>query len=138
MKKTIISGLLAALLSTSALADNYGFEDGNTTGWTLGGTTNTTSLSNNQITTNGVGVVLINGTVKFNASNWNAVGSPTLQNGQTNPYYQPAVTAKQWQFSPYGTYMLGIQAGSSANNSFDHMTGALGLTSNENTAIKNS
>ena len=33
MKKTIIASLAAAMLSASAIAQNIGFEDGNTTGW---------------------------------------------------------------------------------------------------------
>ena len=45
MKQKLIATIVAALLSTSALAQNYGFEDGNLTGWTVGGITAIFALS---------------------------------------------------------------------------------------------
>lgn len=126
MKKTLLAGIIAAMLSSPfALAQNYGFEDGTTSGWTVGGDTgptpNTGTVpgfvdSNNQprtvnlITQQGMGVKVLNGPIAFQADSYGAMGSQFLSDGVTpNPYYQPAVTPKTWVFSPYGTYMVGLQ-----------------------------
>jgi autotransporter-associated beta strand protein len=112
MKKKLIATIVAALLSSSALAQNYGFEDGTLTGWTVGGDTGATPTTGtvtgftgtvNNITQQGMGVKLLNGPIAFQAQSYNAVGTPGTD------YYQPAVTAKTWVFSPYGNYMVGLQ-----------------------------
>ena len=112
MKKQLIATIVAAMLSTSAMAQNYGFEDGTLTGWTVGGDTGATPTTGtvtgftgtvNNITQQGMGVKLLNGPIAFQAQSYNAVGTPGTD------YYQPAVTAKTWVFSPYGSYMVGLQ-----------------------------
>ena len=112
MKKQLIATIVAAMLSSSALAQNYGFEDGTLTGWTVGGDTGATPTTGtvtgftgtvNNITQQGMGVKLLNGPIAFQAQSYNAVGTPGTD------YYQPAVTAKTWVFSPYGNYMVGLQ-----------------------------
>ena len=112
MKQKLIATIVAALLSTSALAQNYGFEDGTLTGWTVGGDTGATPTTGtvtgftgtvNNITQQGMGVKLLNGPIAFQAGSYGAMGTPGTD------YYQPAVTAKTWVFSPYGNYMVGLQ-----------------------------
>lgn len=112
MKKQLIATIVAAMLSTSAIAQNYGFEDGTLTGWTVGGDTGPTPTTGtvtgftgtvNNITQQGMGVKLLNGPIAFQASSHGAMGTPG------SDYYQPAVTPKTWVFSPYGNYMVGLQ-----------------------------
>lgn len=121
----------AGLATVSSIADT-GFEDGTLSGWNKGSQTGTFSGSN--ISQDGTGVNLISGPVTFNASAYDEVGSPTLQNGSANPYYAPAVVATTWTFSPFGTYASLLQP--TGNHSFDSATNALGLSSSENQAIK--
>jgi autotransporter-associated beta strand protein len=117
------------------MAQNYGFEDGNLTGWTVGGDAGATPTTGtvtgftgtvNNITQQGMGVKLLNGPIAFQAQSYNAVGTPGTD------YYQPAVTAKTWVFSPYGNYMVGLQP--NAGQSAAAFT-ALGLTSTSVDAI---
>ena len=77
MKKTLLATVVAILLSSPAMAQNYGFEDGNLTGWTVGGDTGSTPTTGtvtgftgtvNNITQQGMGVKLLNGPIAFQAS----------------------------------------------------------------------
>ena len=135
LKKTLLATTVAILLSSPVMAQNYGFEDGNLTGWTVGGDTGATPTTGtvngftgtvNNITQQGMGVKLLNGPIAFQAGSHQAVGTPGTD------YYQPAVTPKTWVFSPYGTYMVGLQPnqGQSAAAFTD-----LGLTSASVAAI---
>jgi autotransporter-associated beta strand protein len=112
MKKTLLATVVAILLSSPTMAQNYGFEDGNLSGWTVGGDTGPTPTTGtvngftgtvNNITQQGMGVKLLNGPIAFQAQAYGAMGTPGTD------YYQPAVTAKTWVFSPYGNYMVGLQ-----------------------------
>lgn len=123
------------LTSSSSSADSVSdasFEDGSLSSWNIG--TQTGSLTGGIITGNGTGVTLINSAVTFNASARGAVGSPTLSDGSPNPYYAPAVAATTWSFSPYGTYGVALQP--TGPITFDAATTALGLTSEQNSALK--
>jgi autotransporter-associated beta strand protein len=136
MKKTLIATLVAMVLSSPLLAsENYGFEDGNLSGWTIGGDAGATPTTGtvtgftgtvNNITQQGMGVKLLNGPIAFQAQSHGAVGTPGTD------YYQPAVTPKTWVFSPYGNYMVGLQP--NAGQSAAAFT-ALGLTSTSVGAI---
>ena len=135
MKQKLIATIVAALLSTSALAQNYGFEDGNLSGWTVGGDTGATPTTGtvtgftgtvNNITQQGMGVKLLNGPIAFQAQSHGAMGTPGTD------YYQPAVTPKTWVFSPYGNYMVGLQP--NQGQSAAAFT-ALGLTTTSVSAI---
>lgn len=112
LKKTLLATTVAILLSSPVMAQNYGFEDGNLTGWTVGGDTGATPTTGtvtgftgtvNNITQQGMGVKILNGPIAFQAGSHQAVGTPGTD------YYQPAVTPKTWVFSPYGNYMVGLQ-----------------------------
>jgi hypothetical protein len=87
--------LALALVSTHALAQNLGFETGNTSGWTTSG-----------------GEVAV-------------VGSTTVSPGG----------GKTWVINPYGTKMGQIQP--TGGIQFNAATTSLGLSSAENTAIRN-
>ncbi len=90
---------------------NLGFESGTTQNWTISngtGTEKTTGWSDN-----GDGV--------------------NTTKGMTN--YQPG-GGKAWSVTPYGQYMMVIQAGG-ASPTFDASMTSLGLTATEVTAIKN-
>jgi hypothetical protein len=135
LKKTLLATTVAILLSSPVMAQNYGFEDGNLTGWTIGGDTGATPTTGtvtgftgtvNNITQQGMGVKLLNGPIAFQAGSHGAMGTPG------SDYYQPAVTAKTWVFSPYGNYMVGLQP--NAGQSSAAFT-ALGLTSTSVSAI---
>ena len=93
----------------SAIANaNYGFESGLGAEWQIGGTTGTQS-----------------------ATAWNATGvGVSVVTGVTN--YSPG-GGYTWNITPYGTKMASIQGGGLA---FDQITSGLGLSSVENTAIK--
>ena len=90
---------------------NLGFETGTTQNWTI---------------SNGTG------TEKTSAWGSNGEGVQTTK-GMTN--YQPG-GGKSWTVTPYGTYMLVIQAGGGSPN-FDPAMTSLGLTTTEITAIRN-
>ena len=90
---------------------NFGFETGTTANWTISngtGTEKTTGWSDN-----GDGV--------------------TTSKGMTN--YSPG-GGKTWTVTPYGTYMMVIQAGGDSPN-FDPAMASLGLTTTQVTEIKN-
>jgi hypothetical protein len=130
MKKTMIAATVAALMSTSALAQwtdsNMGFESGNTSGWTISDQGTMTGT----ITQNGSGASLITGspgTVTFNAGSHPGAG----QSGSA--YYQPPVSPATWQFSAYGNSMLALQPGPS--NQWNTVGTTLGLTSSQITSL---
>lgn len=127
----MFSGGISSVASAQYVA-NADFEDGSLAGWQKGSQTG--SLDNGTITGGGTGVTLINGAVTFNAGAHGAVGSPTLGDGSTNPYYQPAVTAASWSFSPYGTYGVALQP--NGNQQFGAALTALGISSVDETALR--
>jgi hypothetical protein len=66
------------------------------------------------------------------AANWSSGSGAAVVTGLQ---YTPA-SGKSWAVTPYGTYMLSLQPGGSSPT-FDSATTSLGLTSAQNTAIKN-
>jgi len=108
MKKILLSLLLgttAIMASGQTAPDNIGFEAGNASSWTISNTTG--------------------------AANWNSGSGAAVVTGLE---HTPG-GGKAWTVTPYGTYMMSIQAGSDAPT-FDATTSSLGLTSTQNTAIK--
>ena len=66
------------------------------------------------------------------AANWSAGSGAAIVTGlQHTPD-----SGKSWTVTPYGSYMLSLQPGS-GSPTFDSATTSLGLTSTQNTAIKN-
>lgn len=112
MKKllSILIMLMWGSLLHAQTASNYGFEDGNYTGWTVsnGSTTLRTTWGDS-----GPGVQVTTG----------------VQN------YCPG-GGKCWTITPYGTYMLSVQAGGSSPQFNAAMT-TLGLSSSDITTIRN-
>lgn len=111
--RNIIAFILLVLSWSSwvnAQVTNYGFENGNYSGWTVsnGSTTLRTTWSDN-----GAGVQVTTG----------------MQN------YCPG-GGKCWTVTPYGTYMVAVQAGSGSPN-FDSAMTTLGLTASTITSIRN-
>jgi len=107
------------------------FETGDTSGWNTGTQTGTLDST---ITGQGTGVSVVDNPVIFNADSFPAVGSPTLQDGSPNPYHAPAVTPTTWEFAPYGTAGAALQP--NGQQTFNQATEALGLTPEQNQAIK--
>lgn len=66
------------------------------------------------------------------AANWNAGSGAAVVTGLQ---HTPG-SGKSWTVTPYGSYMLSLQPGS-GSPTFDSATASLGLTSAQNTAIKN-
>jgi hypothetical protein len=66
------------------------------------------------------------------AANWNSGSGAAVVTGLQ---HTPG-GGKSWTVAPYGTYMLSLQPGSGAPT-FDSATTSLGLTTAQNTAIKN-
>lgn len=97
--------------SPTATNANFGFETGTTANWTV---------------SNGTG------TAKTSAWGSNGEGVQT-STGMSN--YQPG-GGKSWSVTPYGTYMMVIQAGGGSPN-FDPAMTSLGLTSGQITEIRN-
>jgi LPXTG-motif cell wall-anchored protein len=131
------TGVFALFSSTPFVASadvisSTDFETGTLNGWNKSPVSGTSALTT--ITQEGSGVNIATGNISFSAPSHNAVGSPTLSNGQPNPYHAPAVTPTTWTFSPYGTYAASLQP--SGSPTFDNATSALGLTPTQNTAIK--
>lgn len=90
---------------------NLGFETGTTQNWTIS-----------------------NGTGTEKTSGWSSNGEGVqTSKGMTN--YQPG-GGKTWTVTPYGTYMMVIQAGGGSPN-FDPAMTSLGMTNTEITAIRN-
>jgi hypothetical protein len=106
--------ILAALLffiSVPAGAQNMGFENGNYTNWTVS-----------------------NGSTTVKTGGWSDNGSGAQVTTGVNNYCPGG--GKCWTITPYGTYMLAIQAGG-GSPSFDSSMSTLGFTSAETTSIKN-
>ena len=122
----------APFVASADVISSTDFETGTLNGWNKSPVSGTTALTT--ITQEGSGVNIATGSISFSAPSHNAVGSPTLSNGQPNPYHAPAVTPTTWTFSPYGTYAASLQP--SGSPTFDNATSALGLTPTQNTAIK--
>jgi LPXTG-motif cell wall-anchored protein len=122
----------APFIASADVISSTDFETGTLNGWNKSPVSGTSALTT--ITQEGSGVNIATGNISFSAPSHGAVGSPTLGNGQPNPYYAPAVIPTTWTFSPYGTYAASLQP--SGSPTFDNATSALGLTPNQNTAIK--
>ena len=106
--------ILAALLffmSVPAAAQNMGFENGNYTNWTVS-----------------------NGSTTVKTNGWSDSGSGAQVTTGMNNYCPGG--GKCWTVTPYGTYMLAVQAGN-GSPSFDSSMSTLGFTSSEATSIKN-
>jgi hypothetical protein len=106
--------ILAALLffmSVPAAAQNMGFENGNYTNWTVS-----------------------NGSTTVKTNGWSESGSGAQVTTGMNNYCPGG--GKCWTVTPYGTYMLAVQAGN-GSPSFDSSMSTLGFTSAETTSIKN-
>ena len=113
--KTLIKTLFIILclgFSQQALAQvtNYGFENGDYSGWTVS-----------------------NGSTTLK-TNWSPDGAGVqVTTGMTN--YCPG-GGKCWTVTPYGSYMVAVQAGGTSPN-FDNAMTTLGLQSSQITSIKN-
>ena len=114
MKKILLLALLFCLPAYSAVVGGTGtdWETGALTGWTAGGGS-TAAVKSTGWSDSGIGVA--------------------VSGGLTN--YSPG-GGKTWTVLPYGTYMGTIQAGN-GSVTFDSAVTSLGLSSGENTAIKN-
>ncbi len=95
----------------SPQGDNLGFELGNTNNWTIS-----------------------NGTGTEKTSGWSSEGEG-VQTSKGVINYQPG-GGKTWNVTPYGTYMMAIQAGA-GSPTFDSAGASLGLTATQITEIKN-
>lgn len=104
--------LLILISCSTVYANDVGWESGTLNGWVAGGGSMTTVKTGGWSPT-GNGVAVATG----------------VQN------YSPG-GGKTWTINPYGSYMGSIQPGA-GSVSFDSTTTSLGLTSVENTAIKN-
>lgn len=106
----VVLFLLTISAQVNAQVVNYGFENGNYTGWTVsnGSTTLRTTWGSN-----GSGVQVTTG----------------MQN------YCPG-GGKCWTITPYGTYMAAVQAGG-GSPTFDNAMTTLGLAGSAITSIKN-
>jgi fibronectin-binding autotransporter adhesin len=110
MKKLIALFLLFFAMPVFAQATNLGFENGNYTGWTVS-----------------------NGSTTLK-TNWSSDGSGVqVTTGMTN--YCPG-GGKCWTVTPYGSYMVSLQAGGSSPG-FDSAMSTLGLQGSTITSIKN-
>lgn len=111
--KNIITFILLVLSWSSwanAQVTNYGFENGDYSGWTV--SNGSTTLKNN----------------------WSPDGAGVqVTTGMTN--YCPG-GGKCWTVTPYGSYMVSVQAGGGSPN-FDSAMTTLGLQSSQITSIKN-
>jgi len=110
MKKLIALFLLFFSFPAFAQVTNYGFENGDYAGWTVsnGSTTLRTSWGSNG-------------------------GGVQVTSGMTN--YCPG-GGKCWTVTPYGSYMVSVQAGGGSPN-FDNAMTTLGLAGSAITSIKN-
>ena len=107
-----MSGLVAALVSTTAMADltsDLSFGTGDYNGWTAGPSTYTQT---GNYSGNGLGVATVTGTQTVSCCGTNT-----------------------WAVNPYtGSYMVGLQPGNSIQN-YSSMTSALGLSDASITAL---
>lgn len=111
--KNIISFILLVLSWSSwanAQVTNYGFENGDYSGWTV---SNGSTTLRNSWSPNGAGVQVTSG----------------MQN------YCPG-GGKCWTVTPYGSYMVSVQAGN-GSPTFDNAMTTLGLAGSAITSIKN-
>jgi hypothetical protein len=110
MKKLIALFLLFFAMPVFAQATNLGFENGNYTGWTVSNGSTTARTS------------------------WSDSGSGAqVTTGMTN--YCPG-GGKCWTVTPYGSYMVSLQAGGGSPG-FDGAMTTLGLTGSTITSIRN-
>lgn len=110
MKRLVALFLLFFAMPVFAQVTNYGFENGDYTGWTV--SNGSTTLRNS----------------------WSDSGSGVqVTTGMTN--YCPG-GGKCWTVTPYGSYMVSLQAGGSSPG-FDSAMTTLGLQSSTITSIKN-
>ena len=110
MKKLFALFLLLFAMPAFAQVTNYGFENGDYAGWTV--SNGSTTLRNS----------------------WSDSGSGVqVTTGMTN--YCPG-GGKCWTVTPYGSYMVSLQAGGSSPG-FDSAMTTLGLQSSTITSIKN-
>lgn len=110
MKKLIALFLLLFAFPAAAQVTNYGFENGDYSGWTVS-----------------------NGSTALRTS-WGSTGSGVqVTNGMTN--YCPG-GGLCWTITPYGSYMVSIQAGG-GSPMFDSAMSGLGLSPSQITTIKN-
>ena len=110
MKKLIALFLLFFVMPAFAQVTNYGFENGNYTGWTVSNGSTTARTS------------------------WSDSGSGAqVTTGMTN--YCPG-GSKCWTVTPYGSYMVSLQAGGGSPG-FDGAMTTLGLTGSTITSIRN-
>ena len=110
MKKLIALFLLLFSYPVLAQVTNYGFENGDYSGWTVS-----------------------NGSTTLK-TNWSSDGSGVqVTSGMTN--YCPG-GGKCWTVTPYGSYMVAVQAGGGSPN-FDSAMTTLGLAGSAITSIKN-
>jgi len=111
MRKILAALLFFIGVPAAAQEANYGFESGNYTNWTVS-----------------------NGSTAVKTSGWSDSGSGAqVTTGVQN--FCPG-GGKCWTITPYGTYMLSIQAGG-GSPTFDNSMSTLGFTSTETTSIKN-
>ena len=104
--------LVSFVFCATVYANDVGWESGTLNGWTIGGGS-VAGVKTGGWSSNGSGVAVTTG----------------VQN------YSPG-GGKTWTINPYGSYMGSIQPGT-GSVSFDSTTASLGLTSVENSAIKN-
>jgi hypothetical protein len=110
MKKLIALFLLFFAVPAFAQVTNYGFENGDYAGWTVS-----------------------NGSTALK-TNWGSDGSGVqVTTGMTN--YCPG-GGKCWTVTPYGSYMVSLQAGGGSPG-FDGAMSTLGLTGSTITSIRN-
>jgi hypothetical protein len=110
MKKLLI--VFLTFFCNPTYAADIGWETGTLNGWTVGGGSIAT-VKTDGWSSNGVGVAVTTGVQNFSPGGGNT-----------------------WTINPYGSYMGSIQPGT-GSTTFDSATVGLGLTSVENTAIKN-
>jgi hypothetical protein len=111
MRKILAALLLFISVPVAAQNANFGFESGNYTNWTVS-----------------------NGSTTVKTGGWSDNGSGAQVTTGMNNYCPGG--GKCWTVTPYGTYMLAIQAGG-GSPSFDSSMSTLGFTSAETTSIKN-
>lgn len=111
MRKILAALLLFISVPVAAQNANFGFESGNYTNWTVS-----------------------NGSTTVKTGGWSDNGSGAQVTTGMNNYCPGG--GKCWTVTPYGTYMLAIQAGN-GSPTFDSSMSTLGFTSAETTSIKN-
>ena len=106
-----------ALLTNPVCAQvaNIGFENGDFSGWTIGGPTGTKTPTS--FNGNGAGVSIITGIENLTQGNPN----------QGGPY--------TWNVTPLGTYMASLQAANGTGNTFNDMVAGLGLSQSSVTSL---